>query len=334
MPVDELTVALGFTVGVALNRGGTCAVASARALVRARDSVPLLGVLAAGTSAGMIVLPLASVLGSAARLPQSVPIGPALVVGGALLGVGAVVNGACLLGSLARLGDGELRFAVLPVGLATGSDLADALGATMHSATRAVDDSGTAMTVLPVASGLLLLALLAALSRFAPHRRLREIVGASILLGVAGAALYLLRPGWSYADLVHQRFGATMQLAGAPATAAALATVAGAAASAATRGRFRPVWRPFAGILRSIAGGFLMAFGAVLVPGGNDALLLAGIPAGVPSAVLAYVVMTGVIAASFLLVRPLPAQKPGAGERTQRGAEGDPGRVPDEHERW
>ena len=42
------------------------------------------------------------------------------VIGGALLGLGAYVNGACVFGAIARFGSGEWAFLVTPIGFYLG----------------------------------------------------------------------------------------------------------------------------------------------------------------------------------------------------------------------
>ena len=42
---------------------------------------------------------------------------------------------------------------------------------------------------------------------------------------------------------------------------------------------------------REALGGGLMAAGAVMIPGGNDALLVYGLPSGSPHAIVAYVLI-------------------------------------------
>jgi toxin CptA len=58
-----------------------------------------------------------------------------------------------------------------------------------------------------------------------------------------------------------------------------------------------------------------MALGATLVPGGNDVMLMIGLPLLLPNFTLAYVVMNAVMFAAFVLVR-VSKQAPGR-ERTR-----------------
>ena len=83
----------------------------------------------------------------------------------------------------------------------------------------------------------------------------------------------------------------------------ALALVFGAGAGALSAGRFK--WR--APGLHAAAscffGGVLMGAGGALIPGGNDALVLLGMPLLQLSAFAAYAAMTAMIAAGFWLRR-------------------------------
>lgn len=308
--VTLLSCLLGFAVGVALHGGGTCAVGAARSLAWHGETGPTLGLLLAMAVAGMIVLPAAWAAGGAVRLATSAPVDLRLLAGGVLLGVGATVNGACLLGSLTRLGDGELRLLALPLGLGLGFRVAGGLDLSAEAAATRNALSAPSAAGLALVAGSALLAISFAL--LIRRRGDDRLLAASVALGAAGALLFLLRPGWSYADLVHQRFAAAMQLAGAPATGAALATIVGAASLAWMRRAFR--WQPptLAGLARSLAGGALMAGGSVLVPGGNDALLLAAVPAGVPSGIVAWAVMTATVIGFQAVARALHRRNPQA----------------------
>jgi len=103
----------------------------------------------------------------------------------------------------------------------------------------------------------------------------------------------VLARSWPYTSLL-------MQLARgghgglAPGAAMAVVFVLGAVAGGMVRGfRLQP-GRPRAW-LRALAGGTVMGIGAVLVPGGNDAMLLVGVPLLLPNLLAAYVAMSGML---------------------------------------
>ena len=84
-------------------------------------------------------------------------------------------------------------------------------------------------------------------------------------------------------------------------TLLALALLAGAVAGAASAGMFRLRISSPGDVARHFAGGALMGVGAALIPGGNDSLVLIGLPLLQPSAGAAYVAMVVAIAVGFAL---------------------------------
>jgi toxin CptA len=83
----------------------------------------------------------------------------------------------------------------------------------------------------------------------------------------------------------------------------AIALLAGAALGGWTAGRFAS--RPIAAtqLARCLAGGVLMGWGSLLLPGGNDGLILVGMPLAWPYAWLAIATMCATIAAAQLAGR-------------------------------
>jgi hypothetical protein len=61
--------------------------------------------------------------------------------------------------------------------------------------------------------------------------------------------------------------------------------------------RFILKWPTIETIVRRTVGGILMGVGALLIPGGNDTLLMIGFPMGAWQAALAYVLFVGTVAA-------------------------------------
>jgi hypothetical protein len=61
--------------------------------------------------------------------------------------------------------------------------------------------------------------------------------------------------------------------------------------------RFLLKWPTIETVVRRTLGGILMGVGALLIPGGNDTLLMIGFPMGAWQAALAYVLFVGTVAA-------------------------------------
>lgn len=295
-------------VGYSINQGGTCGVASARALVENGQIDGFAGFAVATGAAGIVCLPAVWALGMGGHASSIATITPALCGGAILLGLGAVLNDACLLGSLWRLGNGELRFLGLPAGLAVGFALAVLVPAGIGPPLQPnplVTPSLQGVGI--VAGSVAILAAALALLRRLPRRKegAWPLAVAMGVLGVTGAALYVLQPGWSYAETIRRGVSPVMAMVVASngGAIAAVLTVVGACASAIRLGVFHPS-RPSAnGLARSFGGGILIAIGALTIPGGNDTLLLAAVPAGSMSGALAYTIMTFVILACVALGR-------------------------------
>ena len=307
-----LTACLGaLLVGWSINQGGICSVGATHDLVERRDPRLTIGIAFAAATAGLVLLPASWLSGGQVHLTGSVSIGGSLILGAVLLGIGAVVNDACLLGSLGRLGNGEVRFLGLPVGLAIGYALTRISPVEVRTSPSMLDHPSATGSLLLAVFALLLLATGWRLIRDRTHidERRYPLCIAMLILGLCGAMLYAARPGWGYADAVQRGFGGApmampmLMIDGAGGSWLALMTVTGSICAAMMAGRFaarRPTPR---GVFRSVVGGMLMAIGAVRVPGGNDSLLLAAIPSGSASGILAYGTMTLTVFMLLLVTR-------------------------------
>lgn len=294
---------LGFLLGFSVGQGSTCAVTAGKQLVFEGRARLLAGFLVAGGVAGLVVLPLAWTVGMRAGLPPDAPLAAPLAAGALLLATGALVNDACLFGTLARIALGEVRFLAVPAGLAIGYALVGAIvgdGELQPNRFPTPSPAGlllVAVSIVLVAGGCFALA--RGGDRAEPGRW--PLRAAMVVLGSAGALLFALTPGWTYADAVRRGVaagvGPKMAAAVGPALLTGVATLLGAVVAGTVAGRFR-LQRPRPlPVLRSVAGGALMAAGASFVPGGNDSLLLWAVPGGSVSGLLAYGLMTGAILA-------------------------------------
>lgn len=301
--------ACAFLVGMSISAGSTCAVTAAKQLVFKRHGTMLIGFVLAASAAGLVTYPLSWLSGSTFHVTPGVPVSAALVTGAVLIGIGAVINDACLLGTLARIGQGEVRFLALPVGLALGFGLSDQQRVLVAGAPLANPHAMPSLAggLIVATFGVSLIAAWLYLGRQGNARGAARVFPRAIMvvMGVCGALLFALEPHWTYSDAVHAailRGRMDMQIH-AQALILALALVAGAVVSAVLSRAF--VWQKpsFAHIGRSIAGGAIMAFGGTLIPGGNDSLLLAAIPAATFSGITAYAVMSITVPAILWLSR-------------------------------
>jgi toxin CptA len=236
------------------------------------------------------------------------------VVGGVLLGLGAWVNGACVFGAVARLGSGEWAYAAAPVGFFVGCLSVMAIfprppASTLAQVSPLFELPGlfaiafVLFALWRIGSGVLTLRRSGGVIRlgqkiWAPHV-------ATVVIGVSFVVTLLLAGRWAYtdvlADLARAMGGARASLT-LP-VLLLLALYAGALLGGRSAGRWRSTSISVSQAFRCFAGGVLMSWGSLLIPGSNDGLILIGIPLLRPYAWLAFASMFCAIAAALLVQR-------------------------------
>ena len=309
--LELLLCVLAFGFGYAVNQGGACLVVAAHELHKRQPPRMFVGFLAASAAAGLVAVPIAWTGILDAILVPSTSINFLLLIGAITFGFGALINGTCLLGSLARLGNGEIRLLALPLGLAIGILAAD------HGRF-GYDATWPSLISRPSVTGLVtLLALLAVLVLALVFVSMKSVLrtrqgwsfGASMIgLGITGGLLYALSPAWTFVDLIQRGLPLRMTPAGEVALTAVISSIAGALTASFRQGNLRLQLPTANGILQSFVGGTLMGIGIALIPGGNDGLILAAVPTLSPGGIVAYLLMTITIVFGFAargkLVRP------------------------------
>lgn len=306
-------------MGLAIQRGGTCTVAAMDELLATRRPTRLLAMIEAALWVGGGLL-LAQGLGFLTALPAGFALTGWTWAGAVLLGLGAILNRACVIGSIARLGSGELAFAAMPVGFYAGCLTADRLF--MPPAPQPLE--ANAPTWVPplwlvAAVGLLAIVRLVLGLRFrraevdpawSPH-------AATALIGLAFLGLVLLVGAWSYTELLADLARAMASGAGAQNLSVRVGIGAALLAGAITGGRLTGQLRrqPLRGtaVARCFFGGVLMGWGSLLTPGGNDALVLIGMPLLWPYAWTAFAAMCVTVAIARWADRRMQAWRHQAG---------------------
>jgi hypothetical protein len=307
-------------MGYAIQRGATCTVAAVEE------------VLSQGTLRRLASLVEASIwvaggllLAQGLHLLPTMPSGYALngwtVLGGALLGLGALVNGACVFGAIARFGSGEWAYAATPLGFYLGClTLVPVFGAVKPE--KLPDGS----PVLQAPAAVAVLFVLFALWRLGgplwsrggesqsigwPQRartalsvRIWSPHAATTVIGITFFFTVVLLGAWGYTDLLSDLASGMVKSVTARCLMA-LALVAGAVWGGWTAGRFGSRAVTAGRLLSCLAGGALMGWGTLLIPGSNDGLILIGMPLLWPYAWVAFACMCLAIAAGRLSIRPL-----------------------------
>lgn len=291
-----LVAALVLLAGYATQRGSVCAVRATNELVLERKASRYIGFFFCA-ACGLLVMALGQVLGRPVFAQYTgLPLSLAAIAGGAIVGVGAYINGRCAFGTVAELGSGRLSRLATLLGFIAGTVLGDRahMGVadfpTLASPLLALAAPTT--MALAAASTAVLGAWLARLARPNPPPEWTPLQAMAVI-GLGNGVLLVLARSWPYTSLLMQLArggydglarGATM----------AVVFVLGAVAGGMVRG-FDLQAGTTRDWLRALAGGTVMGIGAVLVPGGNDAMLLVGVPLLLPNLLAAYVAMSGVL---------------------------------------
>lgn len=286
-------------MGAALQRGATCLVVAVDEVMEHRRVSRLLAIVAAAgcVSASLLLL---RDLGMPAMPPAGRALGSAVLAGSLAMGVGAVINGACAFGTVARLGAGEWAYAATPVGFFAGCTLVRALG---WQAAMPVHDAAP-LFALPAGSGWVATALAMAGCAALLLRRRFDGLAATVAIGWTFALLLVAAGAWAYTDLLAE-LAQGMQAGVGWRIALTVALLVGSLVAGCHA--WRAQWPPPRQWLRCGAGGALMGLGGSLVPGGNDGLLLLAMPLGWPYAWAAFVAMVAAIAAGLAWRRRVKA---------------------------
>lgn len=309
MAVLLLAGVLAAILGFAAHRASICTVRGVAEVMSSGTGYILLGIGKSVLWVSLVTIPVFWLMPSASAGLGGWPLTGAALLGGFVFGVGAAINGACAYSTMARLADGEGR--MLAAGVAFGLGV---LGYIMLVDRRLLERPaptpaliGSLLGMWLVVAALVLVSWglyeAARLWRTRPvDHRLHALVlapqyrlsSAAMLIGIVGAAIFLIYGSTSYTVTLQQVVEGLRGSRGFPATERwllLLAILAGMLFSTLQRGSFRPDWRPRPDWLRNICGGLLMGLGVGLTPGGNDALVLYGIPSLSPHALPAFLAM-------------------------------------------
>ncbi len=303
-------------MGFAIQRGGTCLVAAIDEIVTDRRASRLLAIAEASllVATGIVV---AQLLGLLPMTPRAFAATGWTVAGGMIMGLGAYVAGACVFGAVARIGNGEAAYLLVPVGFFVGCVIALQLG--MARLPHLVDRHSPVLTKSFLFAGPLLV--LAGWRTWqtlhaAGRRNLAAYLWsphvATVVIGVTFVILLLVSGPWNYTDYLAEA-ARHMARSGASRAALLLALFAGATLGGWTAGRIRAVKPAFLSLARCFAGGVLLGLGGSLVPGANDGLILLGLPLFYPHAWLAFASMLVAIAAALILQQRATAMARRAG---------------------
>ena len=287
-----VSLLLAALIGFAVHRASLCTVKTVGEILSSRKAYMMATLLKAVLWVVAVSMPILLCLSDWAAPHQSYAVTLAAIGGGFLFGVGAAVNGGCAFSTLGQLANGNLWMLTTLFGFCMGV-------AGLSFMARIIEPSQNLTPLLLKAPKPLIIVLLALLW----HYRLST---AALLLGSCGGVLYVLHDAWTYTNVLKQEVQSLWHLNEQPGTIKLLfflALLCGMILSAWQRGSLRLRWRRIQAWPRHLMGGALMGAGAVLIPGGNDTLILKSLPGMSPHAIPAFAALLFGICATLLLMR-------------------------------
>jgi hypothetical protein len=287
-----LACALVAVMGVAIQHGGTCMVAAVDEWLKDGTTTRLRGLLEASlwVLAGLLL----ANISWAATPVLGYETNPWTWLGGSLLGLGALINGACVIGTIGKLSSGQWSFFATPPGYALGSWLIYVWDPQSLNDARIPDVAWPplyewlqgipAIALIVLGASLILARLFFEWMRTGrPMHAVAWIQiaakphNATVWIGLSFLGLYLLAPDWSYPNLLDDL--AKGRSDGLWQRSLLLWVLFAGAFFAGWR---KGIWSTRApNVLRLLecgAGGLLMGLGSALIPGGNDGLIFIGMP--------------------------------------------------------
>ena len=276
---------LGFVLGFALNHGSICTVIATRELVSEKRSARFIALVECAVWAALVY----AILETSPIMHQGWSPIVYLVPAAILFGLGTYVNGACVFGSVGHFGNGEIDFGFAFLGIFAVVYVEFFFGL--------LPNQPPISSSLPLGPVLLALVLLAVLAlrlgvSFKSETNFRRLTLSMGVVGITFTVLAVFAPGFSITASVGSIV--SIPVAGA---VIFVCMFSGSLVSARLRKRrFMLKWPTIGTIARRAFGGVLMGLGSLLIPGGNDTLLLIGFPMGAWQAALAYVLFVATLA--------------------------------------
>jgi uncharacterized protein len=319
-------IALALVLGFAAHRASVCMVRAVAEIMSSGSGSILLSISKSMLWVWALTIPVFALVPAASMGLAGWSLTGIAVLGGFLFGMGAAMNGGCAYSTMARFVDGDGKMLATIIGFAVGifcfATLAKWGWLTRPAPAPAWVGSLLAGKWARICAAILACAFLAwALYEIlrlwrtrAKGERVIELIlapryrlsTAALLVGLSGALLFLLFGPISYTatfDLIIQGALGTQDSPTPMRMVLLLAVMAGMLMSTLQRGTFRVDWRPQFSWLLNLSAGVLMGLGIALAPGGNDALLLDGIPILSPYAMPTFAALVAGVAFGLVLMR-------------------------------
>ena len=315
----SLLLILAFFIGFVANRTTLCAVRAVEEVINNHQAKLLMSFFRVMLWSLVISILVALLFEETALQEYNFTV--VAIVGGLLFGLGATINGGCALHTLVRLGTGDMGMLLTILGLTSGAILTKQMllkyaffGAVPKVTNIPLSDNWQLLITIILLTILLfeLVKYMGSINIYKWCKRVfsskYDLRTSAAILGISNGILFTLIGPWMYTNTIIQSI--TNQLL--PNTAfyqeistllwlLLMALLAGIMLSSLLKKEFQLLIKPNKKWLFYLLGGMFMGAGAMLIPGGNDALLMSYMPSFSPHAFPAYfAILIGIGISSFL----------------------------------
>ena len=282
-----ITLVLAILTGMALSRSNMCFMHAAKSASEGKFN-PLANVLLTVAAATLVF----SLVGHAGWRDPAPWLWPSAmtIVGAALFGLGARINGSCTIGTMGRLAHGDLGALATFIGGGCAALLLP------HAKPMGAQPVWFGSAEPVWVGAVIAIAAIGALLVFRREGHIDRVFEV-VFLGGFAALLYSLRGQSSLMDAVTALIQEGRMHANIFVALGGL--VVGAIGVALFTGRFQLGVRHPRRIPLEFAGGALMTAGALSIPGASDVVAFYGVPSGSPHAVIGWVVILATVVLTF-----------------------------------
>lgn len=325
---------LAFLAGFSVRRGSICLVRATHEIIERKPAKTILFVMEAMTVALSITIPAMMFFPEHISIAQSYDFSLYLFFGASLYGIGAAINGACALGTLNQLMNGKIEYVATIFGLTAGFmvflnfDFTYTLQK-LKTTNRADLNIFLFIPLMFLTWGAVWFQIIQFLkqskeSMFKKFKQYltspvaRDFIGVSIFGFCSGVLYLLLGRSWDYTKFIMEieeylHAGIFPEKSIFPVLTTTFALISGMAIATILSKSFKfqqSTLRVFA--TRFLSGG-LMGIAIGFIPGGNDTIILHGIPGiafHAPVALMTMMIAIAVVLAIRKQIKTISIEKP------------------------
>lgn len=296
-----LVMIIAFATGFSVVRGNVCAVGAIKNGVKG-NFLPLVFFAIAISISGLVLALLTWILGRPPLAYQNYEIALKTFLGGAVFGLGAWINKACVLGTLAGFARGNYNYSATFIGLCFGAVAGRILFKLDHSCDKPIllTPSFLGFAIVFLYGVIVFWGIKSFRASTLTHATYRENLNALAMLVIAAilaSIMYFFYGEWNYLErliYISESFlGLRVWSVSSVVSALELtfSVFAGAVLAGRVWGKFKPISLDLRQFVIKFLGGGAMGIASSMIPGGNESMMFLGVPYLSVNSLVAYLAM-------------------------------------------